>query len=752
MKQSLALRIYVSALAIGAAACAAMTVAGPGWTLGRPIWEMASFAALLGVAEYLIVRLRLRNETAGINLFEAVLAPLIFAASGIGVLAAVAAGQAAAGAARRNRPIKVTFNIAQWVIATAIGDAVYGKLGTRGVLTAHNAAGLAIAMLAIAAVNQVLLLVVLNLAEGRPVRALLAEISPILGLSFLINTAFAGLFVAAYGRTPLAVTFFIVPILVLFLANRAYAAAAAEHNRVKGLHRASRALSGPVDPREAIPAFLAEVRESFQGAAADLVLVEQDGRTVYRATADGSSAGQRKESFDEETIASLLLRLGQTTRLDARGSKGPLGTVLEREGWKNCIASPIVDQDRVLGVLCVYDRGGMEGFEQGGATVLEALANEAARALVKSALLETILEERQKLSEIVESTSDGILSAGPGGTIRTWNPAFERITGFASEEMVGLRYFSRLLPRDTDGRAVWLENWIDDVPLPTDLQITTSTGESRWLSCSYTRVCDADGKPSTLIVVARDATEAREVERLKDDFVATVSHELRTPLTPIKGWAATMLQLGDRLDERQRDEGVKAILRHAERLEQLITNILEVTRIERGVLERHDTVVDVAGVVEKVVADFRTSYPKREIHLDVEGTELRTRGDELWTEQIVTNLVSNALKYAPPAEPVEVCVGRTNGDITVMVTDRGPGISAHDMELIFERFKRLGDHMTRTTSGSGLGLYIARQLAHAVGGRLGVRSAPGGGATFELSLPAADRAQKAEKIPVRSAS
>jgi PAS domain S-box-containing protein len=322
--------------------------------------------------------------------------------------------------------------------------------------------------------------------------------------------------------------------------------------------------------------------------------------------------------------------------------------------------------------------------------------------------------------------------------IQTWNGAFERMTGFTSQEMVGTTRIADLVMLDAGGTEVPMARWADDVvSLPNDVQIETQSGQTRWLSCSYTRVADADAEPSLLIVVARDATEAREVERLKDDFVATVSHELRTPLTPIKGWAATLLQLGDRLDGGQREEGIKAIHRHAERLENLVTNILEVTKIERGLLERRESLVDVATVVERVVTDFRMANPSRVIQYSVIGKGLRTKGDELWTTQIVTNLVANAMKYAPTEEPVIVSVGRNNGHIKVEVIDRGPGIPPEEMETVFERFRRLGDHMTRTTGGSGLGLYIARQLAQAVGGTVAVTDTPGGGATFTLKLPSA---------------
>src|SRR5206468_11534024 len=129
-----------------------------------------------------------------------------------------------------------------------------------------------------------------------------------------------------------------------------------------------------------------------------------------------------------------------------------------------------------------------------------------------------------------------------------------------------------------DENHVAMSRWAESVELlPSDVQISTSSGETRWLSCSYTRVAEPDGSPAMLIVVARDATEAREVERLKDDFVATVSHELRTPLTPIKAWATTLLSVGDAIDPAQRQEGLRAMLRQADRLERLITNPLQVS-------------------------------------------------------------------------------------------------------------------------------------------------------------------------------
>ena len=707
---------------------------------GVPWTSLLPFLALLTAAESLLVRVHIRNQVLAITLFEAALAPVLFSSPVLAVIGVVFAAEAITGFIRRNHPVKHAFNMMQFASAAAIGSLLFHALRQGAGASPRNLLALAIAMTAVAAANIVTLSSVITLAEGAPYVSVLRKLAPAMLFGWTVNTTFGVLFAAAYALSQWTIPLFAVPMILLYTAYKGHATAIADRARLAGMHRASRALAGPVDPRDAIPQFLVAVRECFDAGEAQLVLREGDVRVVHSVNADGSSYTENSRwSSDPFAITLLAARQGTIVRT---ADDGVSAAWLRAAGHHSCIAAPLVEGDRPLGVLRVYDIGGPEGFEQGGLAVLESLAVEATRAMIKSELLETILAEQQKMSEIIGRTSDGIATLSAGGQVQTWNTALERITGYSAEEMAGPAGLTDILLRDAGGDHVPLSHWAESAEaLPTEVQVSTPSGESRWLSCSYTRVTDADGEPAMLIVVARDSTEAREVERLKDDFVATVSHELRTPLTPIKGWAATMLQIGDRLEPAQREEGVKAIMRHADRLEQLITNILEVTKIERGMLDRRDDLVEVPSVVDKVVNDFRSTYPTRTIITTVDGQDLRTRGDELWTEQIVTNLVSNALKYAPANEPVEVEVRRNGERVEVNVTDRGPGIAAHEAELIFERFKRLGDHMTRTTSGSGLGLYIARQLARAVGGELSVTSSPGVGATFSLSLPAAVRSK-----------
>ncbi|MGZ4140765.1 MAG: ATP-binding protein, partial [Actinomycetota bacterium] len=408
-------------------------------------------------------------------------------------------------------------------------------------------------------------------------------------------------------------------------------------------------------------------------------------------------------------------------------------------GHRDCIAAPLLLRGRVAGVLCAYDCSGPEGFEEGELSVIESLAREVGSAIAKTTLLEEILEERRKLSEIVEHTADGILTMAPDGTIQLWNHGMATITGYPAEEMRGTRGLDRLRARNDDGVDVMVDRWASGVTVPQRLQIITSDGETAWLACSSTPVLDSEERPRLLIMVVRDVTKAHEVERLKDDFVATVSHELRTPLTPIKGFAMTLVESGEVLSAADRTIAARSILNQAEHLERLVVNLLEASRLERGVEGKdHDEIIDVQSVAARVAGEFREAHPDRDIVLDA-AEDVRARGDELFVGQIITNLLSNAIKYAPADQPIEIRLATDEEHVVVSVTDHGPGIPASEIERIFERFHRLGNVLTRAAGGTGLGLYIARQLAAAIGATLVAESTLGQGSTFTLRLRAPAR-------------
>jgi two-component system phosphate regulon sensor histidine kinase PhoR len=355
-----------------------------------------------------------------------------------------------------------------------------------------------------------------------------------------------------------------------------------------------------------------------------------------------------------------------------------------------------------------------------------ALAAAATRAIEKSDLLRVVGEERSRLAEIVGRSSDGIFTLGAGGTVESWNPATEQMTGVAAADIVGTAGMARLAPRDAAGNVVSLDDW-PHAGIPAELLVTTPNGDL-WLGCSSA----VGGGGSTLVVVARDITRAREIDRMKDDFIASVSHELRTPLATIRGFTE-LLEPPGTVSEDVRVEALGRIRKGTYRLERLVANLLEVSRIEaHRSATAVSTELDLLDVVRSVVDEVQESWPDRVIDVDAGGEAWRVHANLLSLERILINLLSNALTYADRGSVLLKIRDEGEAGVAVSVRDHGPGISRHDQERIFLRFERLDT--AKQKAGTGLGLYIARGLAATMDADLTVRSEPGQGAEFTLHL------------------
>jgi signal transduction histidine kinase len=283
-------------------------------------------------------------------------------------------------------------------------------------------------------------------------------------------------------------------------------------------------------------------------------------------------------------------------------------------------------------------------------------------------------------------------------------------------------------PQDPDGTPVRFDRWSED-GIPTDVRITTAAGE-RWLGCSSA----VGGGGDTLVVVARDITRAREIDRMKDDFISTVSHELRTPLATIRGFT-DLLEPADAVSDEVRHEAVSRIRKGTYRLERLVANLLEVSRLEaRRPVDAAPAELDLVEIVRRIVDEVQESWPDRLIEIDTRPGSWRVHGNLLSIERILINLLSNALTYADTGSVLLKICSDEDGGVAVSVCDHGPGIPAQDQARIFERFERLDT--VKQKAGTGLGLYIARGLAMTMGAALDVQSQPGQGAEFTLHLRA----------------
>ncbi len=232
-----------------------------------------------------------------------------------------------------------------------------------------------------------------------------------------------------------------------------------------------------------------------------------------------------------------------------------------------------------------------------------------------------------------------------------------------------------------------------------------------------------------------------ELDRLKSDFVATVSHELKTPLTAIIGSATTLSKRANRMTPDQQATFVEMIERQGQRLLRLVQDILTSAQIESGMPKLRRELVDLGAAAEVIVGDLRHTFEGREISLRADPERPQVWGDLGALQQVLSNLVENALKYSEDG-PVMVSLVESQTETTIAVSDRGRGISRDELDTIFDRFRQLDQSNTRATGGVGLGLYIVKSIVEAHNGTIEVESSEGSGTTFTVHLPKRSKDQE----------
>ena len=685
-------------------------------------WLLIPLGVALVIGETLQVEFKYGPDVRAVDVFEAVLAPVLLVFAGPPAVALAAGSKIVSQHRLRVEPTKAAFNVAQWAAAVGVASLVYRTLAADEASQPSSLPALVAALLAFAIMNELAMALVFRIVNQVPMRKVLADLAPDYlphALMWSVNAAFGVLFALAVATTPLAAVLLVAPLTFLRWSHQAYLSVRADHARLDGLARAVTRLAAPIDPREALPLFLDDVRSAFSATTVELVIFQP---TQVLRSGDSSSTAQQSVE-----LAELLVSRGGIRRVSTSDPDTYVAAALVTADRRDALVAPLVRDGRVAGALVCFDGTGHEGFEAGEEAVMAALAAVATRAIEKSEMLGVIVEERRKLAEIVDRSSDGIFTLGRTGTIESWNPAMEQMTGVVASDIVGSRGMAQFGPRDAEGKQVRFERWVDD-GVPPEVLISTSSGE-RWLGCSSA----VGSGEATLVVVARDITRAREIDRMKDDFIATVSHELRTPLATIRGFTE-LLDPPHLVPEEVKTQVLGRIRKGTYRLERLVANLLEVSRMDaRRSVDVMPTELDLVEVVERVVEEVRESWPHRQIEVDTGVGAWRVQGNLLSLERILINLLSNALTYADSGSVLLKVRGDGAAGVAVSVRDHGPGIPAEDHERIFQRFERADTPHQK--AGTGLGLYIARGLAHGMGATLGVQSEVGQGAEFTVRLP-----------------
>lgn len=223
------------------------------------------------------------------------------------------------------------------------------------------------------------------------------------------------------------------------------------------------------------------------------------------------------------------------------------------------------------------------------------------------------------------------------------------------------------------------------------------------------------------------------MSNIQDEFIATVSHELRTPLTSIRGFSQTLLASWDKIDDENKKKFIKIIEDQSNRLIHLVENVLSVSKMNAGgeVLKK----VDVNDVIKRIIPMFTEQYKTRKFVQKLNSNLPQARLDEDKFQQILTNLIDNAAKYSTDGKTITISTELSENFVEIKITDEGVGIKQEDFDKVFKKFSRLENHLTSTTQGNGLGLYITKQLVENMGGQISFTSEINKGTIFRLLMP-----------------
>jgi PAS domain S-box-containing protein len=387
----------------------------------------------------------------------------------------------------------------------------------------------------------------------------------------------------------------------------------------------------------------------------------------------------------------------------------------------------------------------------------ERLTEERIESAELSAQLRYVPEiqrERDTSDALFAGAADGIVVVDRELRLVRYNDAMQALCGQARSRVLGGLAPVVLPFESTDGVTLQGDEYplaavfADGTARTLDLLLFQTTGERTWVSGTFSPICDPKtAEPVLALAILRDITKQKEIEQLQRDFVSIVSHELRAPLTAIKGFAKTLVMKDDELSPETRREFLSTVNEQAERLARLVDDLLQVSRIDANRVRVEWTEVDLDGVIHDLMAQFHSKWGARRVIVDTSQGLPPVRADRSKLDEILINLIDNAIKYSPVWTPVRVAARVVGDEIEVAIQDRGFGIAPEDAAQLFQKFHRVSTPATRDIGGTGLGLYIVKGLVEAHGGRVWVESVPEAGSTFAFTIPRARVVALREEAP-----
>jgi PAS domain S-box-containing protein len=497
------------------------------------------------------------------------------------------------------------------------------------------------------------------------------------------------------------------------------------------LARTGTLLATELDPAAVLDDVVQRAPALLGVEACAIRLLEGDELVVSAASGEGAERALGVREPATGWLSAEVVQCRAPVAVEDLDAAGPAVDPMVDPGYRSFLGVPLVGTERALhGVLAVYGSRPRRWREE-EIEALSALAANTSAALSNAELYQRVADEKERSTAIIENIADGIVAVDRDGHVVLWNRAAEEITGVPQEEALG-RTPTQVLRRRLEAD--------DDTTGGNRLVSISRGGDEVWLSLTEAVMRDPAGQVAGRIFAFRDISADRYVEEMKSDFVSAVSHELRSPLTSIYGFAETLLRQDVLFGEEERRTFLSYIASESERLTVIVDALLNVARLESGDLQVTLNPVDVNAVVAEVVStaeetaglnghSFVVDLPTEPVTAEADGDKLR---------QILGVLLDNAVRYSPEGGTVTVAARRNDKTVEIEVADEGIGIPTNEQERIFRKFYRAeGAAGARGTGGTGLGLFIARGLVSAMGGRIWVSSAEGEGSRFAFELPLA---------------
>jgi PAS domain S-box-containing protein len=503
------------------------------------------------------------------------------------------------------------------------------------------------------------------------------------------------------------------------------------------------------------------VQESLRAEVASLWLIDDRELVLTASSGPGARLMTGFRLPDDSGIVGYVAQTGEPfyspdVLVDVERAASLLGNSDFPHGSILCV--PVKVKEKTIGVVQAYHQR-LHRFDQNDFRLLYSVASSVGIAIENARLFgevqafsrqlerkvaertRELAEEKDKTEAILASMADGLVVLDANKHILTANAVAERLLGFRLSELLGRSIdlnrlknpLWRCISQVVEGSEVAASASVD-VPDPSQVGGTLS------LQALAARVRDESDEVIGTVIVLRDITTIKEMQQIKARFMAGVTHELKTPLSIIRLHANNLQRYHARLPEQKRYELLEGIENQTHLLEQLVEDILALSRLDAGEARGKRETVDLSEVADEVVRDLRSLARGKQIFLrwDRPPCDLLILADRGQIKRLVQNLLDNAIKYTPAGGSVRVHLAiEAGGWIKLQVDDTGIGVPAEHQTRIFDRFFRVDP--SHTIPGTGLGLSIVNEIVAAYGGKIDVESTPSVGSTFTVILPAAER-------------